>query len=278
MTDPHAPLSDEDLSAALDGQADASVLERLRTDPQAQERYRSLESARSFLETHAVPALSPDLVDTLVERAIAEGGAADAAPAAVGNVTPLTAPPRSAHRRTGPPMWSVAAVVAALVAVGIGLVWSGRDDGNGGDQAATPTTQLDPTDAGDRSAAEQPDGPDPTFRAEPGVPAIVIDLGRFDTKEELREALRDEGVSPSGTPVESDLAPTTEQVQRCGTQVATLMEGEGISDSYDKAYAQVADEAYLVYEFELDEPTDDATHLISVVDPVSCNPLITFYR
>lgn len=277
MTDPHAPLSDEDLSAALDGQADASVLERLGTDPQAQERYRSLESARSFLAAQAVAPLAPDLVDTLVERAIREGGA-DAAPAAVGNVTPLTAPPRSARRRTGPPMWSVAAVVAALVAVGVGLVWSGRDDGNGGDQAATPTTELDATDLGDRSAAEQPEGPAPTFRAEPGIPAIVIDLGRFDTKEALREALREDGVSSSGTPVESDLAPTTEQVQRCGTQVATLMDGEGISDTYGKAYAQVADEAYLVYEFELDEATDDGTHLISVVDPVSCNPLITFYR
>lgn len=284
MTDTNAPLTDEELSAILDGQADASVRERLASDPAGQARFDALRNARDLLAGEPVVPLSSTTVDSLVARAIAEGTGATHRTDDV--VTPLA--PR-ARRRSGPPMWAVAAVVAVMVAIGLGLVWSGVDDGSnggGGELAGPSPTASQPTE-GDRSSPDEDserrdaapsDTAEPTLQPNEGVPAPIIDLGTFDSTEDLRTALAD-SIPNTGQLADPDIAPSTASVNRCADQVATLMQSEVATSQPDrKAFARVDGQNVLAYEFALAEPADGYTSLISVVDPATCDPAFTFMR
>lgn len=283
MTDPDAPLTDEDLSAAIDGRADPHVMDRIRSDPAAQARAGQLDAARRLVADQPVAPLDPSVVDSLVARAMAAADTpAGVAPGDAG-VTPLVAPPRPAGRRPGPPVWAVAATVVALVAIGLGLIWSGQrsdDDASGGTLAGPGTTQTDAGAAPDAESqdASPGDDQDPSFAPEAGVAAPLIDLGAFATAADLRTSLRD-GVATTGDLASPEVAPTTAAVQRCGTQLAVLLQGEGIGADPDRrAFAEVDGAPTLVYEFDLAEPTASATSLISAVAPDTCDPLVTFFR
>jgi hypothetical protein len=287
MTDPTAPLTDDELSSVLDGEAAPEVLSRLDADPAAQQRYRELESARRLVSDTPVVALPSSVVDDLVSRAMAEVGAASAGPTD-DTVTPLVAPPRATARRIPPP-WAMAAVVAVLVAIGLGLVWSGQnsDDTSNAELAGAGSTEANADrDAGTDSADDAPpqdagsatDEQEPSYTPEQGVPAPLIDLGEFATRAKLRTSLVD-GVTSKGDLTDPDVAPTTAEIQRCDTQLAALLQGEGIGSAADReAFAVVDGDPYVVYEFELTEPDEGLTSLISAVDPTSCDPLITFVR
>lgn len=161
MTDQVTPLSDEELSAHLDGESGPEVGERIAAEPEARSRMASLAAAARAIAAEPVTPLPPATVDNIVAQALAAatevergaGGAADAKgvsdgrppaplPASGGSgdetgVAPL-APSRSGRGRAAPPAWLVAAVVLLVFAVGAGLVIAGR---NGGRQdAAAPTT------------------------------------------------------------------------------------------------------------------------------------------
>lgn len=285
MTDPNTPLSDDDLSAAIDGQAGPDVVERLRTDPAAQARYRSLDAARSLVADDPIDPLDPAVVEQLVGQALAAADAPGAATeAGDATVTPFVAPSRSAGRRRGLPTWSVAAVVTLLVAIGLGLVWSGQRSDDGSSTAIlagagdSSTEAMDDATTATAAAIETETPEDPSASGGTGADVSLVDLGEFATEVELRSSLRD-GVPAEGDTVAEDVAPEPVEVQRCETQLATLLQGEGIGlDADRQAFAVVEGDPKLVYEFALTRPTDEATALISVVDPTTCDPLITFFR
>lgn len=287
MTDPHAPLTDEDLSAALDGQADPSVVARLGADVQAQARYRELEAARDLMAGQPVVPLPSETVDSLIAQALAAADdtwSDDPSTTADGGVVAPIAFARSGARRGGPPVWAVAAVVVALVAVGVGLVWSGKDSGgsSSGDMAAGPTTpELDASEdvpAEPNSAAPHGETPPPTVQPEPPVPATLIDLGDFPTKGELRTFLAD-SFPQTGQLTALDEMPTTATVKRCADQMATILGGEGIDPRpIRRAFVRIDGDANLAFEYELLEPTDEGVSLVTVVDPAACDPAFTFLR
>lgn len=287
MTDPNVPLTDEELSAALDGHADDAVIARLGADHHAQARYRQLESARDLMAGQPVVPLPAEAVDTLIARALAaadDTGSSDPSTTADGGVVAPIAFARSASRRSGPPMWAVAAVVVALVAVGVGLVWSGKDSGGSKSDeiAGAPTTpEVDASDTGPaepNSAAPHGETPPPTIRPEPEVPASLIDLGDFPTKGELRSFLAD-AFPQKGTIADLDVMPSTAAVQRCADQMATVMGGEGIEPRpIRRAFVRIDGEPHMAFEFALLEPTDESVSLVTVVDPAACNPVFSFYR
>ncbi|MBX3314631.1 MAG: hypothetical protein KF906_09960 [Actinobacteria bacterium] len=285
MTEPQPPLTDDDLSAFLDGEVDAQVVQRIQSDPAALARSRELDAARRAVADEPVDPLDASVVDALVARAIAAADEpAGTTEATDAEVTPIVAPVSPTRRRTGPPVWAVAAVVVALVAIGLGLVLTGQDSGTSNDAtlagpAATTASDADSTD-GAASGGTSADGASASDSLSPEAAETepLVDLGEFATKDDLRTSLRD-GVPTTGDPVDAADAPTTAAVERCGTQLTVLLQGEGIGTEPDrKAYAVVDGDPKLVYEFDLTEPTDEATSLISVVDPIACDPLITFLR
>ena len=108
MNDPLSPLSDEDLSAVIDGEASPAVIARVEADPRAQARLTALREAIARLQAEPAAPLDQKTVDRLITRALS--------PAPDG----LSSPPSRAGRRT-PPSWLVAAVVLACMAIGLGL-------------------------------------------------------------------------------------------------------------------------------------------------------------
>ena len=165
MTDPALPpLSDEDLSAALDGEASADVVARIAADPEAQARSATLAAAAEAIGT-SPPSLDATAVDALVAGALdaipaASGLTADDAPAndgpsddgpagdGDGVVTPLPS-----HRgRRIVHTWLVAAVVLAFLGVGVGLIWSG-----GGSRSERTQTVASGASSGSRGSSASAD-------------------------------------------------------------------------------------------------------------------------
>lgn len=268
MTDPRPPLTDDDLSAILDGEAGADVTARFQSDPAARDRFARLQEAREAVRQSIVPPLAPSVVDQLVARALDAGLGTATGPAAPPPPGVIAFPPRPS--RSGPPRWLVAAVVVALVGIGVALVWSGthQDDGQQDAGAKAPGTTLtikQPAGTGDHGAA-----PEQTPAARVG------DLGSFSTKEALRTSLTP-GIPTDAEPVSRGDAPSAASVTRCSTQVATILSAEGVGETPVRtAVADIDGDQHLVFQFDYRAAGSKATGLVAIVEPTSCDPVLTF--
>ncbi|QXC59833.1 hypothetical protein KSP35_15810 [Aquihabitans sp. G128] len=310
MTDPLAPLTDEDLSAVLDGEAPADVIARAEADPAARARLAELRTASAAVRAASVPALSPTVIDDLVGRALA---AADEVPAAPGDqpgdgepdavVAPLRPPTRSGSR--GVPRWLVAAAIVVLVGLGLVLVWSGRDDtGSSGDTAAKITADQSaegastgtdanssadaPTDgaAPEATVGDAPHG-SPTTTTAPGSQSAasdLADLGTFATTAELRADLKT--AFPTSAPAfEADAdsgdqaarSVTNASVDRCDDLARQIFEIS--SGPVRRGVATVDGEVLYVYEYPYtSDSAPSATRLVVAAGQDSCNVALSFVR
>lgn len=298
MTEPLTPLSDEDLSAALDGMAAPGVDARIQADPAAQARLGQLQAARDAVAQAPVPVLDPAAIDALVAQAIDRGTAPAAEPGGV--VTPLA--PR---RRTsaGTQRWLVAAAVVVLMAIGLGFVYSGThsddtqdagvvlqdDQASSQGDASNPEPSINSSaERGEDSAEAPPDHgapgqPDAAVPTDPGAeadaqaPAELTELGTFDDKDALRAELR------AGFPQDAELVegprPTEANVTRCNNFIQTVLVDLSLSADPDAVgQATVADKAYLVYEYAVDGGIEGGSKLLTAADLDSCNLLFSFVR
>jgi len=322
MTEPLPPLSDEDLSAVLDGEAATDVADRAQADPVAQARIDAFRTTRDSLRSAPVPALDRSVVDELVARALDQtdapattGGVGadhsgpdqdpieeahpDDDPSTDDAVVPL-APTRS--RSGGTPRWLVAAAIVAVVAIGLGLIWSGRDD------RGTETAEVSPSaerfDADDGSgagagggaednvaaeentdvAAEPPIAPDPGVpTTSPGGPTgtadparSVTDLGPYASLEDLRTSL---GVSfpTERLPLGPGVGPSAAAIDRC--QLLMMEVFDLPSEATRFGQATIEGEDLLVFEFAAPSATDGSpTTFLTVNEPTSCDARLSFER
>lgn len=291
MTDPTPPLSDEDLSAVLDGESTPDVEARVQADPAARARLEAFRAVATSIGRAPVTPLDPATVDDLIARALDEptDGATEPDPDAEGEVTPL--PPRRGDR--GAPRWLVAAGIAALAAIGLGLVWSGtRSDqgdtvasGSSADSAqesaaldggGTEATGEDGRETdGDATAGEQPtqEGPD----APSGATRTVDDLGPFADVAALRRALATT-FPPSGQLSASATSIDDTSLVRCDQLNREILELDG--GPTRQALATVAGEPVFVFEYERVSFADETTPttLVTAVAPDTCDQLLTFER
>jgi hypothetical protein len=286
MTDHHPPLTDDELSAHLDGIDDGDVADRLGHDEAGRERLERLDRARRALAAATVEPVAPEVADRLVVTALASDGA---------DVVPLA--PRLA-RRAGPPGWAVAAVVAVLLGIGLTLVWQGR---NADDQQAAsgPTTATDEGVGGnaERSSADLtapevakdaagtdsllPDHGAPTEASPttvapaPGPGAATVALGTFPGPDALRESLATAFPTTSATTV--DPAPTEASLARCAKQMRLTLSLD--ADPTHQGWATVDGEQVLVYEFPSRSYTDGSpTTLVTAVGAEACDQVAIFQR
>jgi negative regulator of sigma E activity len=298
MTDPRPPLSDDDLSAVLDGEAEPDVVARLEADPNARARVASFRAVGDTLRSAPVEPLDAATVDDLVGRALAEAGTVtgdDDGTAAVASPLPPT------QRRSAPP-WLVAAAVVALVAVGLGLVWSGRggddpdlanqangasseaaaDEASGAGRAPSSRadgTVADQTHDGSTAGADDVETSSTQAGAGPSTATEgLVDLGAFADAAALRRALAT-AVPPGGQELRADIdAPTDDEVARCDTQVRHVF--ELADEPTTTAVATLADEVVLVLEYDRLSFADGTTPttFVTVVDPATCTPDFSFER
>lgn len=278
MTSP-TPFSDEELSAAIDGDLDADRSAALEADPIARERRDALAAAAQAVARRVDP-LDPAVVDGLI------AGALDAplAPAA----------PRRGSR--GPQPWLVAAVVAVLVAVGLGLVWSGRNadqeqrasfDTVGASIGAEDSGAAKGDGADASSSASEMESGAPTTTAPPAsaLPPAVA-LGEFASGDDLRSALAeafptaDAATTTSGeVGTESSVLapPPAGALERCGDQLEVTLD---LDDPPTRTgYATVDGRAVLVYEFDAPSFADGTpTTLVAAVGQDACDQVVIFQR
>lgn len=298
MNDPRPPLTDDELSSHLDGEGAPDLDARLAADPAATARLDQLRGAADAVHHAAVEPLPADVVDDLVARALEAAVATGGAPSEPGDH--VVAPLRG-RGRTGPP-WLVAAVVLVLMAVGLGLVWSGTRGGSTEDTATGASAGRSADEATRDAAAEgagstagadgdasggQESSPPTTTSAEAGLGSAddgvtLPDLGAFETSEELRSSLAD--AFPASVPAgPASIAETA--VDRCAGLLREVLPVEG--DPTHVGFAQVGGETVLVYEFIAtpDEGSTTttvagapATTLTTAVRPAACDPLFVFQR
>lgn len=326
MTEPLPPLSDEDLSAVLDGEAGADVTERAQADPVAQARIDAFRTTRDSLRGAPVPALDRSVVDELVARAldqagttantgtfVTDGGGPGKDPmeeARPGDnrssddvVVPL-APSRGRSR--GTPRWLVAAAVVALVAIGLGLIWSGRD--GGGTETAEVNTSAGQFDADDASgaggsqdeatvesdvAAEEGDsevGAQPPTAPNPETPTTtpdvttgsgdpvraVTDLGSFASLEDLRTSLAT-SFPTDRLPLGPGVGPSVAVIDRCQLLMMEVFDLPSEANRFGQA--TIEGEDLLVFEFAAPSAVDGSpTTFLTVNEPVSCDARLSFER
>lgn len=313
MNDPRPPLSDEDLSAAIDGEAGADVVDRIAADPDAQARMAELQGAADALGVRVAP-LGAGVVDDLVARALQAADdprgetEADAIPDDDDAVVPL-APRRSARR--GPPTWVVAAAIVLLAGTGLILAWTGRDGSSTNDSAAKVSASAERTRADADTGAASKTGAD-SGAVDPHAPATApsngystgtsrssagtLALGAYATGADLRTALA-RTFAPSTTATASGQAagPTTPStaslndsadrlvvpskaaVDRCAEQVKITL---GLStDPLHRGYAAVDDEPVFVYDFATNASISKKdTTIVAAVGQAACDPVVTFLR
>lgn len=296
MTDPTPPLSDEDLSAVLDGEATPDVVARVQADPRARARLDAFRRVATSVGRAPVDPLAPSTVDDLVARALAEasGPAAATYPPPTGDpvVTPL-APPRGNRPA---PRWLVAAAIVALVAIGLGLVWSGTNDGDADTLAGSGTPNgADEADGGAESASDASESPDeplesegPGVGAQPANPAVptttaagdddlVGDLGTFADADELRTALARSFPSAS-TLTRGTIDRDDASLARCDQLNREVFE---IDDGpTETAVATVDGDELFVFEYERVSFADETTPttVVTAVAPDTCDQVLTFER
>ncbi len=306
MTDPRPPLTDDELSGALDGETAPDVSARLAQDPAAQQRSAELRAVGDTLRSHPVAPLDPTTVDQLVSRALAEADVepgsepetgSEPATGQPGGPSPVVTPLAPARARRSAPPWLVAAAVVVLVAVGLGLVWSGqRDDrdqasdtaalavdedaGSGGgsdgsdQESATSEDEVSAGRGDDAPAAESDEAP-VTGEAPPLTDGLRS-LGDFPDEAALRSALA--STVPTGRSTTSAEVPASDEVARCDTQVRHVFDLPDPPTA--TVLATIADEEVLVFGYERAsfEDASTPTTFVTVVDPATCTPRLSFER
>lgn len=298
------PLSDDDLSLALDGEADAELLARIGASPEAQARLEDLRAAQALLASSGVPALDDGVVDELIANAVDT----PVAPVRVGS---------RGHRRAAP--WLVAAAVIVLMAVGLSLVWAGQSDDQ--DQASASLTSQEASagksaddEAADSSFSDGAGGgstadplTDPltgahgsptTIAPAPGESASVpvVYLGAYESGADLRAAtatsfalaLQTSRSQPSyeapdpGAPerqgLSADVPPAQASVDRCAEQLQVTLSLK--QAPIQTGYATVGDRDVLVYEFATTsaKDADRETTLVAAVGADACDEVVIFER
>ena len=267
MNDPLSPLSDEDLSAVIDGEASPAVIARVEADPRAQARLTALREAIARLQAESAAPLDQKTVDRLIMRALS--------PAPDG----LSSPPSRAGRRT-PPSWLVAAVVLACMAIGLGLVWSGRP--NAGSDTLTAATQKSSSDGGIESDKATPSAPHDLATTAPAASGYqaasgIIELGSFASGDALRLSLKERFPTESPLPNASTASLTNLQVDRCEAQVQNILDITTTPTSV--GHAIVASDPVLVYEFPASSAVGrKPVPLVAAVVVDTCAQVFTFQR
>lgn len=291
MSDHPTPPNDEELSAALDGEATDDEVAAIDASPPASERSAELAAAAAWVRAAAVPPLPSDAVDDLVARALD---------------VPMA--PRRVAGSSGPPRWLVAAAIAFLAAVGLALVFTGRDgsqelatsggDASGSEQADGADERFEPVggsvddDLPPHGFATTTDRQDPTASAEGLAGAfdqLTADdlpaLGTFADGDDVRESIAD-GFPPGVAPNEGQrghAVPPIEAVQRCAAQVQALLDLDG--DPVRQGWAVVGDDTAVVFEYDGTDlaadggtTADGASTLVAVVEVDACQPITLFVR
>lgn len=304
MTDHRTP-TDDDLSLALDGEADADLLARIEADPDARARLEQLRAAASLASTPVTP-LGGDAVDELIATAV------DAPVAPV-----VSARARRGQRRAAP--WLVAASVILLMAVGLTLVWAGRssdDDQASATLASAADKSSESAESSNGGAAADTNfsgsGSTATDQAAPagghGSPTTIapstssaslplLYLGSYESGDALREATAGsfaDAWKASGSKVAyqgGDTAadevgrsttsggtpPTAEAVDRCGDQLQVTLSTK--AGPVQTGYATVDGEEVLVYEFAAASARDGReTTLVAAVGTDACDEVVIFER
>lgn len=281
---PTSPLSDDELSADLDGEVAPDVHAAIEADPAAVARRAELARARAAVGAATVPALDPRTVDDLVGRALE---AADD-----GTVVPLA---RAGAGRRGPAPWMVAAAVLLLMAAGLALIYTGRD----ADETAMTTSGDTPSTlaAGDAEGGmEAADGARPADELsaselpqhgavvpETGAAATTIDpndvgfLGAFDDPAALRTAAAAQLVASTEPPPSDATEPSIESLDRCDQQLRAVLETE--ETSIERGWALVDGDTVLVYGFERPAFSDGSpTTVVAAVGIAACEQVVLFER
>ncbi len=303
MTDQPTP-TDDDLSLALDGEADDELLARIEASPAAQARLAELQAAADLVAGTSIPTLDGDAVDELISTALD---------------TPV-APSRgvSASRgRGGATPWLVAASVILLMAVGLSLVWAGQssDDDQAsatfatGDAAqfeASAESGADGAFSAEDGTGESSGAPSPVTgshgapttapSAAPAADLTVVYLGTYPSGDQLREAtassfadaLRMNGSAFSGDQAETatdidatgrraQAPPSDAAVNRCAQQLQVTLKLD--TAPIQAGYANVDDREVLVYEFTATSArTDEETTLVAAVGADACDEVVIFER
>ena len=297
MTTPPPPLTDEDVSAVLDGQADEATRARVLADPGARARIDAFHQVSQQIRNTAPVPLEPSVVDQLIGRALA----AEAAPSPVEDreaavITPL---PTSRGSRLGSPRWLVAAAVVVLAAVGLALVWSGTQQG-GDDVTATATlstdrpidgsaSDTDPSrtaegseDGGAESSVDAEFAPSEAPATSPATPGPVLggvpvgQLGSFDDPDALRTAVKDQFPEDAATTTNSD-RPSAAAIERCVTQSKQIFGLDGQPSGV--ALATVDGVTVVVLEFPATSVRDGGPTTFVTADEIeTCNPILSFER
>ena len=277
MTTDATPFSDDDLSAALDGEASPEVLAGIEASPEARARQAELGAAAARMAGATVPPLDDDVVDALIAAALDEP-AAPSVPAG--------------RRRTGPPVWAVAAGLVLLVATGLALVWSGRQE----DQVAFKT--VGDSIAADRDAGGATAESSAADEASPGEMVLPDHGGTASgagdgtnasttTTPEASTALAplvflgalasSFAPSPLAAGTQPEAAPADAAVDRCQQQLEVTLELEGGPTA--RGYALVDGQEVLVYEFDRASFADGSpTQLIAAVGVDACQQVVFFER
>lgn len=291
MNDHHPPLSDDDLSAVLDGLADETLAARARSE--AAPRLAALAAARSTLAAATVAPLADDVVDRLVTTAL-RGGSELADPPGTPDPIPSIAPVHpSAPTRSGRrvPTWLVAAAVVVMMSVGVALIGTDRHGSTAKFETVGASINAnDPTTEADDRAADATSAPEGAVAGQAGAPATttaagstttaaaagsatiaVSDLGTFEDAAALRTALRTGfGPGTAATPIPSAA------LDRCRQQVQVTL--SITADPTRTGRAKVAGREVFVYVFPYTAAGPGVTELVAGVGRDACDPVVTFQR
>lgn len=294
------PPTDDDLSLALDGEADADLLARIEASPGARARLEELRAAQSLLASSTVAALDDDVVDDLIASAVD---------------TPIAPQHQRTRRPRGAAPWLVAAAVIVLMAIGLSLVWAGRssdqDKADASFDAVGAEIEQQAGDAGaDSSFSERSSGgrsaPDTVSGGHgaattSGSPSASADtpllyLGAYASADDLRAATAtsladaqtngETGLafgSPSpesgdATGFSAEDPPERAGVDRCAEQLQVTLSMKAAP--LQTGYATVDGKDVLVYEFATASArdADRETTLVAAVGADACDQVVIFER
>lgn len=283
VPDPTPPHIDEMLSADLDGESTPEESERIAADARLLDRRETLGAPSSSVATAPNP-LAPHVVDQMIEQALEQGGAGveaavtdarvsdstaawdPSAPPASVRLTALPPPRPAARRRVHPGL--VAAAVVALVAVGLGLLFT--------DRPSRPTSSADRSTASGSMKSAESSSKD---LAGAGRSAAVQDLGAFADAAALRTALREGFPAQFAQPVRPVTVFTPAQVARCEGAVEARNSGLEASARRRSAAATIAGEPVLVLEYAAASiRTGAPTSRVIAVGIVACDDKVNFER
>ena len=288
----HPMPTDEELSAAIDGEADAELLDRIEASPEARARMAELQAASELVAGAPVDPLADDEVDSLIAGAL-DAPVAPARPVAARGRTP----------------WFVAASVILLMAAGLTLIWAGRGDESdqassaGSSESAALDSAADATTVARTPAEMAPASGGSTLSdqagsGETGSPAFSASgplyLGSFADGDALREATATSFAAAAAKAAEAESSDTTTgtptsdarstptppadaAVSRCADQLKVTLSQKAAPTT--SAYATVDGREVLVYEFATTSLSDGkATTLVAAVGSAACEQVVIFER